>query len=1346
MFFRKIYKFAGEKCIAMKRGIHIMLVFFLLVVSCPLPLWPGMQNTRLYQEEVNCAFTNAVCQDADGFVWMGTDYGLYRFDGVDFKCYLHDESDSASLSDNMVRCLYMDRSGRLWVGTANGLQYYCPQSDNFRPVPIHGVSGVGGFVTCITQRRKTGEVWFIASGIGMFRVEGHEAVQVKSSPACLKPYLNVLCEDASGNLWVGTDRAGVYRVGANGRETHFRFATPVREMLQDADGRLLVVGEDTIWVWDEPQDRLSALADGDRRVAYRSAVPARDGSVFVGTDGQGLKFIPKGSLEVRAKEGVLHPSLQVGQTSISSVLEDRSGNLWMACLGQGILMLPKKPALFSFWDFSSLQAGRLGGIVALCKDSDGGVWCSLGSRGLFHLDASGEVVGHIKTKFPVSALYEDSGGRLWAGVEHGGLFEVDKRHLALRERLPLPDKDYLDYITGDGCGNLYLGLLGTGILQFHVPTGARRMFVSEDSKGGMANNWVTTMLCDSKQRLWIGHFGGLSCYDIRQGRFLPLGECARLGKGACYRLLEGRGGDIWIGTSRGLFRYVPESGRLSRWTTLQGLSDNSVCGLAEDDAGNIWCSTMKGINELRVKEGEVVSYYAGNGLEDKAYLRGLCCQGKDGMVYFGGYRGGTLFDPDEVGRDSFEGEVHITGMSVQGHPVTQETSSGGKPVLSGSLFETRKIVLSYLDNSFTFAFSTMDFREAGNIVYEYRLSGSGEDWNRTASGVNKIHFNHLPPGRYTLQVRACENGVHSPVKDIAIHIVPPWYWSVWAKFFYGVLSLGGLVLLCLMWKKRQEEKANEGKLDFFMNISHEIRTPMTLVLGPLEALLKKENSPEKRRLIGIMYRNTNRVLALLGQLLDIRMVDKGQMRLAYSRTEMVGFVRELLDAFEYQAKAHGICLKLVPGQKEQFAWIDRGNFDKVLVNLLSNAFKHTPRGGEIEVDVSSGIDKRSHGPLRNYVEIAVKDSGTGIEEKQLARIFDLFYQGAYGLSARPIGFGIGLNLCKSLVRLHYGTITAANCAGAQGCCFTVRIPAGNGHLRDEKIVRDTVGGERNACLCVCPTDGEGVSKDAASPRPASPSCKVLLVDDDEELCSFLRAQLSLRYKVFWSTNGGDALRMAVTECPDVIVSDVMMPGMDGFTLTKKLKFNVNTNHIPVILLTSKNELADRIESWGYGADGYMAKPFSLEELETLMDNVMKNRILLKGKFSGMQGQDGKIRQVELKNADAELMEKVVDFVNRNMGNPDLNIDMLVKEVGMSRVQLYRKMKGLTGMSVSSFIRNIRLRQAAELLKRQNCGVSQVAYAVGFANPTHFSTCFKDMFGVSPKEYIRQNESPHSANP
>lgn len=342
MFFRKIYKFAGEKCIAMKRGIHIMLVFFLLVVSCPLPLWPGMQNTRLYQEEVNCAFTNAVCQDADGFVWMGTDYGLYRFDGVDFKCYLHDESDSASLSDNMVRCLYMDRSGRLWVGTANGLQYYCPQSDNFRPVPIHGVSGVGGFVTCITQRRKTGEVWFIASGIGMFRVEGHEAVQVKSSPACLKPYLNVLCEDASGNLWVGTDRAGVYRVGANGRETHFRFATPVREMLQDADGRLLVVGEDTIWVWDEPQDRLSALADGDRRVAYRSAVPARDGSVFVGTDGQGLKFIPKGSLEVRAKEGVLHPSLQVGQTSISSVLEDRSGNLWMACLGQGILMLPGK--------------------------------------------------------------------------------------------------------------------------------------------------------------------------------------------------------------------------------------------------------------------------------------------------------------------------------------------------------------------------------------------------------------------------------------------------------------------------------------------------------------------------------------------------------------------------------------------------------------------------------------------------------------------------------------------------------------------------------------------------------------------------------------------------------------------------------------------------------------------------------------------------------------------------------------------------------------------------------------------------------------------------------------------
>ena len=502
-----------------------------------------------------------------------------------------------------------------------------------------------------------------------------------------------------------------------------------------------------------------------------------------------------------------------------------------------------------------------------------------------------------------------------------------------------------------------------------------------------------------------------------------------------------------------------------------------------------------------------------------------------------------------------------------------------------------------------------------------------------------------------------------------------------------------------------------------LTVTHDIKSPLSSIIGYIELLNNTQLEERQHYFLKNMKGSAEHILHLANNMLDFSKLESNKMEVNTVPYNLGRLLQEITDSFLPLAAQKGLKLKSdISNTLNGLYFGDSMKVRQIVVNILSNAIKYTREGN---ISLSAFVPDTKD----DQFIIAIKDSGPGMTEEEQKLIFKEFTRLNPQHNNGAEGTGLGLTITLQLVHLLDGELTLESKKG-EGSTFTVKFPL--------------------------------IKASAQEPHPVAPpssnpviheGMKAFIVDDDTlQLTVTTELLQKVGIQCDTCTRPQEVLSRLEKGNYNMVLSDIQMPGMDGFTLTKKLKFNVNTNHIPVILLTSKNELADRIESWGYGADGYMAKPFSLEELETLMDNVMKNRILLKGKFSGMQGQDGKIRQVELKNADAELMEKVVDFVNRNMGNPDLNIDMLVKEVGMSRVQLYRKMKGLTGMSVSSFIRNIRLRQAAELLKRQNCGVSQVAYAVGFANPTHFSTCFKDMFGVSPKEYIRQNESPHSANP
>ena len=485
-------------------------------------------------------------------------------------------------------------------------------------------------------------------------------------------------------------------------------------------------------------------------------------------------------------------------------------------------------------------------------------------------------------------------------------------------------------------------------------------------------------------------------------------------------------------------------------------------------------------------------------------------------------------------------------------------------------------------------------------------------------------------------------------------------------------------------------------------------------------------------MLRLMQKNANRIINLMNQLLDMRKIEKGQLNIHCVETDMVDYIKELISLFTYQAEKRNINLCFDYEQEELPAWIDPNNFDKVLVNLLSNAFKYTPDGGEIKISLREKVNELTVGDLQHFIEIEVIDSGSGIDANRLEKIFERFYQAPSNGSNGSIGFGIGLNLCRMIVKLHHGTIHASNRQDAQGSCFIIRIPYGKDHLKKSELA-DSDSKTNPRVPSVLELSHE-IEEDMAKTKYHKTNYRIVIVDDDDEILRFLQAELGSQHKVYVCRNGKEGLQVILKQQPDIIISDVVMPEMDGISLLKAIRSNPNVSHIPFILLTSKAEYKDRIEGLSKGADVYLGKPFVVEELKVHIKNLIETRLLLKGMFSGVRDQEGKIDMAENKSGDERLMERVMNVMNKFLDDSEFNVEMLAREVGLSRVQLHRKMKDITGVSTSVFIRNLRMKKAATLLQEGKLNISEIADAVGFDNQANFATVFKKFYGTSPSEY------------
>ena len=1306
----------------MKRIFTAFAAYLFAVITAP------AQTGHFFSSDLfSSSLISSFSQDRQGALWIGTDYGLNRFDGYRFQTFLHDDADTTTLVTNVVVSLLNDREGRLWVGTNRGLDRFDAPTETFIHYPFP--DGIHPRVSCLLQRND-GSLIVGTAGYGAFEMNGEGQLQTFSLKEA-DEYFSRLFEDSRGRLWKnGFDEAIDMRQG--GKVEHFQSLKGNAQRHAELGDELLILCQHGFMSY---RNGRMTVADIDMGAVANDIIftdmVVKDDYIYVGTRGRGIYRLSKACprrLEPVTTDVV---GIDLRTAKISDLFIDRRGDLWLGCHRKGLVRLSQTRSQFSSWNFEPQGISIGSHITSVCEGDGGMVWCTVQDVGVYGFNQQGRIVAHPPVPDAVEFIFRDKLRRYWLGTDNG-LFAYDPLTGRSQQKVTF-DCDSFNDMTSDADGNIYISTFSRGFCVYNPATGILRNYSMCDTDsihGRLCNNWVMAMSANTQGLIWMATSSGVACFEPSTGSFLSQGWQVQLDGIVCFDVCELHApatlkGCIAIGTEQGLYIYKPKTRQAERFPGSEVLANKAICYIVQGNDGDVWCSTSDGIWQYAVNDGAFIAHINGNGLTKKEYIYGVGMHTDDDKIFFGHNDGLTVFMPADVKQQAPTLDtLQLTAFRAGDQYVDAATVLNGVRVTDRAVSKSNFFTLSYLDHTVTLAFSQFNFVNPLNVTLEYRVNGGA--WVSNTPGQNEFALGHLQPGTYRIEVRANQGGAYSPVKVLIITIRAPWYRSTAACLIYMLLllAIGAYVFYTLRRKARRQ--LNEEKMKFLINTTHDIRSPLTLILA---ALKKLDANPA----VETIDHNARRILNLVNQILDVRKIDKQQLQLHCQQTDMVPFVSGICKMFEYNAQERNIRFEFQhDGIDSVDAWVDCSQFDKVVTNLLSNAFKYTADGGEVTVVLKSG-NGAAETTGAQLLTLQVIDNGTGLDSDSIKHIFDRFYQGSNSRYLHVEGTGIGLNLCKMIVDMHHGTIEAANRTDTTGSVFTVTLPLGNSHLKPEEIeAAEPSHGAHEAYKSCKPYEPQA--------SYSSSRRRVLLVDDDEEIGRYIANELGHFYKFTIRYNGKAGLKELLTgQDYDAVVSDVMMPEMDGFTMLRMIKTNLNISQLPVIMLTSKADVGNRLEGLERGADAFLAKPFDMEELHMYIDNLIHQRLHLKGKYSGAQKQAELLEQPEVKGNDELLMERIMKAVNKNLSNSDFNVDMLTQEVGISRAQLHRKMKGLTGISTSEFIRNIRLEQAARLLKEQKVNITQVAYAVGFSNLAHFSTVFRKHFGVSPSEYAEREE-------
>jgi ligand-binding sensor domain-containing protein/signal transduction histidine kinase/DNA-binding response OmpR family regulator len=1362
-------------------GLWVKVLLFMV-------LWPTMcssQEKNLFfrhlttNEGLSHNSVYSIIEDDQGFVWIGTRSGLNRFDGYSFKIY---DNNNSGLPNAYINTLFKDSKGRIWIGTQEGgLSLYNSSTDNFRTfvytsdnpdlIDLDNIQAI-----CEDSK---GNIWAGTHKDDIYRLDETQGKLIrihlpdKLSKEFLVERINTMFFENDTLLWLGT-MGGLFRFNPVSSKAYPVFSGNVFVKTRV----LCLFNENEQKIWFGTTSGIMRYDKGKRTAEYFTTANSEltndqildvkrisDGRIMIATDGGGLNIYNPVNGSLSASKNDPNNPLTISNNSVYYIFADKNKGLWIGNYNGGInyyseydwKFLPIKHQVF---DNESLSDNH---IRTFYQDRDGNIWIgTLGGLNLYN-PLSGKFktytfnksVSNSLSSNSVLAIFEDREGSVWVGTFGGGISIFDKKKNMFR-KFSHPDdvsgsldKSSIYAISETNNNKLCIASLG-GVYLLDRKSNRMTRYTSSNSK--LSSNTVKVLCNDRQGQIWFGTTHGLNRFDPETGEFKVYlhakSDTTSLINNRILSLFETADGKIWVGTEgSGISIYNPETGDFSSITSADGFPDNVINGIVQDDNGLMWVSTNKGLVQYDAVLKKIKIFTVADGLQGNEFNQKAAFKSRDGKIYFGGSNGFNAFLPGNLITNQNPPKVLLTDLYISSKPI--KVGEPGSP-LDEQLFLLNKLTLNNDQSNFELHFSVLGFINAGRYKYSFLMKGIDKRWTDFRE-VQSASYSNLRPGLYTFMVKAMNNdGVCSiDPTTIQIRILPPWWKSWWAYTFYALVIMGALLLFIRIntsWVKVKQQLVleriekeniddlNQLKLGFFTNISHEFKTPLTLILGHLDNF-KNAGSDKKVENLKNIEKNAKRLLFLINQLLEFRKAESGLMKLRAAKGNIVPLIEGIKESFDDLAKKKNIRFELTVSSGIPELWFDAEKTEKIFFNILSNAFKYTPESGSVQMLISGGKmaalqDAKS---AVSCIEVAVSDTGVGIAAEELGLVFERFYQTTKKDVAdnKIDSSGIGLAYTKRLVDLHHGSIRASSEPG-KGSVFTVYLPLGKDHLADSEIRE-----ESNFQLTMDYQGLSGALTDTAA-APVQTSDKgtdkpiLLVVDDNQQICNVIADKFSRSFQVLSAFNGAAGLETARQHLPDIIISDIMMPEMDGIQFCGKIKADLLTCHIPVILLTAKSGDENQIIGIRTGADAYISKPYNPDLLQVTIENLISNRKLLRKKFEDQP--DFVPAEMVSNKLDEQFLLKIIQLIENDDDADNLDVTKLSREVAMSRSVLYRKLKALTGNSIQDFVRIVKLRKAARLLLESDDPIADIAFHSGFSNAKHFSTAFRKQFGKTPTEY------------
>ncbi|MBN1185952.1 MAG: response regulator [Bacteroidales bacterium] len=1364
------------------------IVFILLVCITLSSFVKGQGRVQFNQIGITDGLSNgsikSIYQDRDGFIWIGTLAGLNQYDGAEFKVYNASRYDNNSISADDITSIIEDSKGRMWVGTfGGGVCMYNKELDNFITYSnnINQPNSLSSNEVHIIYEDSKGNIWIgTEAGLNKFNeTENNFTIythQPENPSSLSNNSIRALYEDSTGTMWVGTFGGGMNKFDINsGICKYYKQNTSkpnsissnfISDIEPYGSNQLLIAtngGGVNVFNFNtgEFTDFFHSLYDEVQIV--RDITIDSQGIIWIGTDGDGLfKITPDNSGNIqKIKIARFMYSNQIksnlGSNAIYKIFEDNQQNIWIGTAWNGISIIEHSKSNIEFI-YSDIEGIEPSPVLSMYADKSGNLWIGSDGKGLYFYDKSTGKIINYSTELNnrlegnyIQLIKEDKAGNIWIGTYANGLtlFNRKQNKFTTYRHDPFNENSIshnnVRTMLEDEAGNFWVATWGGGISYFNTKTGTFKNYLhNESNPASISNNNALAIVPAANDKLWIGTFGGgLNLFEPETGSFTHFSydenNTNSISGNNILCLHKDNYENLWIGTwGNGLTKFNVVKQEFTRFDLDNGLPNNTITSIEEDDEGILWISTKKGIFSLDPKTNNIKPLNLGRNSKINEFHINSSFKDINDRIYFGGLEGLIAFYPDKLSSENSHYNVKLTGFQLFNKDVPIQENS----VLTKQIGYSKKIDLKYDQSVFTIEFTALDFPFSDNCVYAIKMEGFEENW-REIGTERSATFTNLSPGEYTFLVRAkgFNSDWNNDVTSISIEIHPPIYKTWWAMLLYIIIFIGLLFAFqryTFAWarlknnlkvekiNREQEAQIHQLKLRFFTNISHEIRTPLTLILDPLNKMLESGlGGVQVQNKLQIIKKNADRLLQLINELLDFRRMEMGKIKINVAEGNIVKFTHEIFLSFTEHAHNRNISYTFRAPDNKIMLMYDRQQLEKVIYNLLSNAFKFTPENGSISVS----IEKQD-----NLVYIAVSDSGAGIPESQLPYIFERFYQNDESSSMKESGFGIGLTIAKELVELHSGSIEVSS-KEKQGSTFTIILKQGEEHLAKEIISRDYKNSENIENYTLEPTPVIETIPIKEAPKNDFSGNTLLIVEDNTDLRKYLADNLSDKYKVLEAANGKEGIEIAKRSLPDLIISDIMMPIMDGMELCRNLKTDVHTSHIPIILLTARTAMIYKVEGFETGADEYITKPFSDKELRTRIKNLLNNRKLLRERYlkeAMLQPKD-----IVLTSPDEKFLNKLIEIIEKNMEEPEFKVELLTKEIGMSHSVIYKKIKALTGQSLIEFVRDIRLKRAAQLLKQKVLSVTEICYKVGFTDRRYFSQAFKKKFGQTPSEFANE---------